>query len=76
MPAGLVGASCVHEGTHGSIEGYMQPIINFVNQGKHGGNVCLINIGMQAPNIQTKQAYKQSMHCEPCEAREAIEGGM
>ena len=68
VPAGLVRASCMQQRIHGPIEGCMQPVINFVNQGKHRGNVCLINTGMQASNIQTKQSHRQSLHCEPCES--------
>ena len=40
------------------------------------GIICLINTGMQASNIQSKQAHRKPLHCESCEAKDAIEGGM
>ena len=41
-----------------------------------GGDICSVNIGMQASNIQSKQAHRQLLYYEPYEAKDAIEGCM
>ena len=73
MYASMGEAFCTQERSCGSNESLYVTSHYFVSQGKHGGKVC---IGMQASNIQTKQAYRQSWHCEPSEAKGAIESGI
>ena len=65
VPAGLVGTSCTQKRSYGSIEGCMQPTITL-----------WIKTIMERSNVQTKKESKQPLHCESCEARDAIEGGM
>ena len=76
VPAGLVGASCMQEGSYGSNESCMQLSITLWIKANMEGLICLINIGMQTSNVQLKQAYRQPLYCEPCEAKDAIKGCM